>query len=154
MRRPLKRPLQFKEYYTKPDNDSTHAYEGIVPLLRELKARGYALAIVSNKLDGAVKSLSQNYFEGIVEVAIGDQEGLRKKPEPDMVEAALKELGKTKEQAVYVGDSDVDLLTAKNSGLPCISVLWGFRDKDFLTAHGAQCFAETPADILISLEKL
>ena len=101
-----------------------------------------------------MKSLSQNYFEGIVEVAIGDQEGLRKKPEPDMVEAALKELGKTKEQAVYVGDSDVDLLTAKNSGLPCISVLWGFRDKDFLTAHGAQCFAKTPADILISLEKL
>ena len=145
---------KFKEYYTKHDNDSTHAYEGIVPLLRELKARGYALAIVSNKLDVAVKSLSQNYFEGIVEVAIGDQEGLRKKPEPDMVEAALKELGKTKEQAVYVGDSDVDLLTAKNSGLPCISVLWGFRDKDFLTAHGAQCFAETPADILISLEKL
>ena len=109
---------KFKEYYTKHDNDSTHAYEGIV------------------------------------EVAIGDQEGLKKKPEPDMVEAALKELGKTKEQAVYVGDSDVDLLTAKNSGLPCISVLWGFRDKDFLTAHGAQCFAKTPADILISLEKL
>lgn len=142
----------FKEYYTKHDNDSTRAYEGVVPLLRELKKRGYALAIVSNKLDGAVKSLSRNYFEGIVEVAIGDQEGLAKKPAPDMVEAALSELGKPKEHAVYVGDSDVDLLTAKNSGLPCISVLWGFRDKDFLIAHGAQHFAETPADILDYLE--
>jgi phosphoglycolate phosphatase len=137
----------FKAYYAKHSHDRTGAYAGVVELLRELKEDGYALAIVSNKLDSAVKELSRVYFDGIVKVAIGDQPGLAKKPAPDMVEAALKELGKTKEHAVYVGDSDVDFLTAKNSGLPCISVLWGFRDKDFLVACGADRFAETPEDV-------
>lgn len=137
----------FKAYYALHNNDCTKAYDGVVELLRQLKAEGYALAIVSNKLDSAVKTLSRDYFEGIVTVAIGDQEGLAKKPAPDMVEAALRELGKTKEAAVYVGDSDVDLLTARNSGVPCISVLWGFRDREFLLEHGADRFARTPMEI-------
>lgn len=137
----------FKEYYAKHNNDRTGAYEGVVELLRELKEEGFALAIVSNKLDAAVKELSEVYFDGIVKVAIGDQPGLAKKPAPDMVEAALKELGKTKEHAVYVGDSDVDFMTAQNAGLPCISVLWGFRDKEFLISCGADCFAATPKDV-------
>jgi phosphoglycolate phosphatase len=137
----------FKAYYAEHNNDHTGAYPGVVELLRELKKEGYALAIVSNKLDSAVKELSQVYFEGIVTVAIGDQPGMAKKPAPDMVNAALEKLGKTKEHAVYVGDSDVDLSTAKNAGLPCISVLWGFRDKEFLVECGADCFAEIPEDV-------
>jgi phosphoglycolate phosphatase len=137
----------FKTYYGKHNNDHTGAYTGVVELLRDLKAEGYSLAIVSNKLDVAVKELAQTYFEGIVTVAIGDQPGMAKKPAPDMVEEALRELGKTKERAVYVGDSDVDLATARNSGLPCISVLWGFRGREFLEAMGADCFAQQPADV-------
>lgn len=144
---------KFKEYYAIHCNDKTKAYDGILPLLRELDRQGYALAIVSNKLDSAVKELNEIYFEGIVKVAIGEVEGVAKKPAPDMVEKALRELGKAKETSVYVGDSDVDLMTARNSGLPCISVLWGFRDEAFLKEHGAERFAKVPADIRKILEQ-
>lgn len=138
---------KFKAYYKEHCNDKTKAYKGVVALLRELKEKGYALAIVSNKLDSAVKELSEIYFEGIVQVAIGEREGVAKKPAPDTVYAALAELGMPRESAVYVGDSDVDVMTAKNAGLPCISVLWGFRDREFLEQHGATQFAETPEDV-------
>lgn len=145
---------KFREYYGLHCNDKTRAYDGILPLLRELEQQGYGLAIVSNKLDSAVKELNEIYFEGIVKVAIGEVEGIAKKPAPDMVEKALRELGKTKETAVYVGDSDVDLLTAKNAGLPCISVLWGFREEEFLKQYGAQYFAKTPAEIPGLIEEI
>lgn len=138
---------KFREYYGVHCNDKTKAYDGILPLLRELEKEGYGLAIVSNKLDSAVKELNEIYFEGIVKVAIGEVEGIAKKPAPDMVEKALGELGKTKETAVYVGDSDVDLMTARNVGLPCISVLWGFREEGFLKEQGARYFAKAPAEI-------
>ena len=138
---------KFRKYYGVHCNDKTKAYDGILPLLRELEKEGYGLAIVSNKLDSAVKELNEIYFEGIVKVAIGEVEGIAKKPAPDMVEKALRELGKTKETAVYVGDSDVDLMTARNVGLPCISVLWGFREEGFLKEQGARYFAKAPAEI-------
>lgn len=138
---------EFKTYYGVHCNDRTKAYDGILPLLRELKEEGYALAIVSNKLDSAVKELAEIYFEGIVPVAIGEMEGVAKKPAPDTVYKALEELGMPVETAVYVGDSDVDIMTAKNAGLPCISVLWGFRDEAFLRAHGATQFVKKPEEI-------
>lgn len=137
----------FKEYYGEHCNDKTRVYEGVVALLRELKAEGYALAIVSNKPDSAVKELSEIYFDGIVKTAIGEKEGVAKKPAPDTVYAALEELHMPAERAVYVGDSEVDVMTAKNSGLPCISVLWGFRDRKFLEENGAAAFAETPREV-------
>lgn len=137
----------FKEYYGEHCNDKTRAYDGVVELLRELRDEGYALAIVSNKLDSAVKELSEIYFDGIVKAAIGEKEGVAKKPAPDTVYAALEELQMPAERAVYVGDSEVDVMTAKNSGLPCISVLWGFRDRKFLEEHGAVTFAETPREV-------
>lgn len=136
----------FKEYYGEHCNDETRAYDGIPALLQELKNAGYAMAIVSNKIDSAVQDLCARYFPQ-VDVAIGDRENLRRKPEPDSVFLALKALGRTREEAVYVGDSDVDLATAQNAGLPCISVLWGFRDREFLAAHGATTFVETPDEI-------
>jgi phosphoglycolate phosphatase len=142
----------FKEYYGEHCNDKTKAYDGILELIKDLKAQGYSLAIVSNKVDSAVKSLQKRYFADI-EVAIGDREGMKIKPAPDSVNLALTELGKNKQNAVYVGDSDVDIETARNSGLPCISVLWGFRDKEFLINHGADTFADKPSDILDLLEK-
>lgn len=138
---------KFREYYGVHCNDKTKPYEGVLELIRELKKAGYALAIVSNKLDSAVKELSEIYFEGIVKVAIGEKEGVAKKPAPDTVYAALRELNMPKETAVYVGDSEVDVMTAKNSGLPCISVLWGFRDEAFLRQNGATQFARTAEEV-------
>lgn len=138
---------KFREYYGVHCNDKTKPYEGVLELIRELKKAGYALAIVSNKLDSAVKELAEIYFEGIVKVAIGEKEGVAKKPAPDTVYAALRELNMPKETAVYVGDSEVDVMTAKNSGLPCISVLWGFRDEAFLRQNGATQFARTAEEV-------
>ena len=143
----------FKEYYGEHCNDATKAYEGISELLQELKNMGYVLAIVSNKIDSAVQDLNRRYFPQ-VDVAIGDREDLRRKPEPDSVFLALKELGRTKEEAVYVGDSDVDLLTAQNAGLPCISVLWGFRDREFLEERGATTVVEKPMEIAGILSRI
>lgn len=143
----------FKEYYKEHCNDATKAYDGIRELLQELKNRGYALAIVSNKIDSAVQDLNNRYFSQ-VDIAIGDRENLRRKPEPDSVFLALQALGRTREEAIYVGDSDVDLLTAQNAGLPCISVLWGFRDKEFLVEHGATAFVEKPMEIIELLSRI
>ena len=121
--------------------------------MAQLKEQGYALAIVSNKVDAAVKALRDKYFKE-VSVAIGDREGMARKPAPDSVELALRELGKQKEQAVYIGDSDVDLQTAVNAGLPCISVLWGFRDKAFLVEHGASIFAKSPREVIDQIQNI
>ncbi len=138
---------KFNEYYGVHCNDCTKSYDGMTELLKWLKERGYALAIVSNKPDFAVKELSRIYFDGLVETAVGEREGIARKPAPDTVLAALKELGRNKEEAVYVGDSEVDVATAANAGIPCISVLWGFRDRERLTLNGAENFAATPEDI-------
>jgi phosphoglycolate phosphatase len=143
----------YKEHYDAHCLDKTGPYDGIVEVMEELKRRGYKLAIVSNKIDSAVKELNNKFFSKAVEVAIGEKPGVNRKPAPDMVEAALKEMGSSKEESVYIGDSEVDFMTAKNSGLPCISVLWGFRDKDYLIEQGAYCFADKPSDIIQILEE-
>jgi phosphoglycolate phosphatase len=137
----------FRKYYMEHSLDTTRPYDGIPELIHELKKRGCRMAVVSNKMMAATQELVHHFFPEI-EVAIGEDEaaGIRKKPAPDTVFAAMKQLGEG--SALYVGDSDVDLATARNSGLPCISVLWGFRDRDFLLAHGATTFVEQPLDIL------
>lgn len=139
----------FRQYYMQHSLDTTRPYDGIVETIRELKLRGCRLAVVSNKMMAATQELVAHFFPD-VEVAIGEHEaaGIRKKPAPDTVDEALRQLGVTREGAVYVGDSDVDLLTARNSGLPCISVLWGFRDREFLLAHGATTLIERPEELL------
>lgn len=137
----------FRQYYLVHCQDNTCLYPGVASMLQELKGKGLKLAIVSNKLQSGVDELYRAYFQDLVDVAIGEREGIVRKPAPDMVEIALSELGVTKEEAVYVGDSEVDVLTAQNSGLPCISVLWGFRDRDILLAHGATCLVERPEEI-------
>lgn len=137
----------FREYYTVHCQDKTHAYDGILELLQQLKTAGYKLAIVSNKLDSAVKELHQSYFSEYVQAAIGEKEGVQRKPAPDMVLNALTELRCTKQEAVYIGDSEVDIQTAANAGLDCISVSWGFRDADFLQKKGACVIADTPQQL-------
>lgn len=142
---------KFREHYLKHNLDRTRPYDGVLELLAELKRRGKKLAIVSNKFYAATQDLAHHFFADTIEVAIGERENIRKKPAPDTVLEALRQLGASKDGAVYIGDSDVDVMTAKNSGLPCISVLWGFRDKEFLIEHGANLFVETPHDILAKL---
>jgi phosphoglycolate phosphatase len=139
----------FRTYYMEHSLDSTKPYDGIRELLQELKKRGCKMAVVSNKMMAATQELVTHFFPEI-EVAMGENEaeGIRKKPAPDMVFEALKQLGEDPETAVYIGDSDVDIQTAKNAGLPCISVLWGFRNKDFLQEHGATSFIEHPKELL------
>ena len=148
----------FRQYYMQHSLDTTRPYDGIPELIHELKNRGCQMAVVSNKMMAATQELVHHFFPDIP-VAIGEHEaaGIRKKPAPDTVYEALRQLGiihhpssiiHQTSDIVYVGDSDVDIETARNSGLPCISVLWGFRSCDFLLAHGATTFAERPADIL------
>ena len=146
----------FRQHYMQHSLDTTRPYDGIPELIHELKNRGCQMAVVSNKMLAATQELVHHFFPDIP-VAIGEHEaaGIRKKPAPDTVYEALRQLGypfqlegDSGRVAVYIGDSDVDLATARNSGLPCISVLWGFRDRDFLLAHGATTFAEHPLDIL------
>lgn len=140
----------FRQHYMAHSLDTTKPYEGIPETLAALKARGCRLAVVSNKFMSATQELIRHFFPDTIEVAIGEHEaeGIRKKPAPDTVVEALRQLGVGKEGAVYVGDSDVDIMTARNAGLPCISVLWGFRDRDFLIKHGAKTFISAPSELL------
>lgn len=140
----------FRQYYMQHSLDTTRPYDGIQEVLLTLRQRGCRLAVVSNKFDAATKELCKHFFPNTIEVAVGEHEaeGIRKKPAPDTVIEALSQLGVSADNAVYVGDSDVDLQTAQNAGLPCISVLWGFRDKDFLLAHGATSFITSPQKLL------
>ena len=143
----------FREHYEAHCMDRTGPYEGIPELMKKLKENGYRMAIVSNKIDPAVKELNDRFFSEYVDVAIGEREGIKRKPAPDTVEQALKELGSSKERSVYVGDSEVDILTAVNSGMPCIAVLWGFRDREYLMENGGEIFAATPDDVFRVLKK-
>ena len=149
----LKNPLfeetfaTFRQHYMQHNLDTTQPYPGIMQLLEQLKAEGKNIAVVSNKFYAATRELCRHFFGDLVPVAIGEREDIRKKPAPDTVIEALRELGVDKEGAVYIGDSDVDIMTAKNSGMPCVSVLWGFRDKEFLLEHGATTLISQPEDM-------
>lgn len=138
----------FREHYLQHSLDTTSPYPGIAALLRELRCRGKRVAIVSNKFYAATQELARHFFFDTVEVAIGEREDIRKKPAPDTVLEAMRQMGVGKDGAVYIGDSEVDVQTARNVGIPCVSVLWGFRDRDFLLGHGASCFVERPEEIL------
>ena len=138
----------FRDDYIAHQFDTTRPYSGIVEMLGELRHRGIRVAVVSNKFNDATCALCRHFFDGLVDVAIGEREGIRKKPAPDTVYEALRQLEAKRETAVYVGDSDVDIQTAHNAGIPCISVLWGFRNRDFLIVHGATALAENPMELL------
>ena len=140
----------FKEHYAKNMYNHTSTYKGIPELLKKLKDRGIKTAVVSNKFDLAVKELSKKYFGDLIDIAIGENEqaGIKKKPAPDTVFEVLNLMDLKSEDAIYIGDSDVDILTAKNSNMPCISVIWGFRDKEFLIKNNATIIVDNPDEIL------
>ena len=136
---------RFREVYATCQKDTTGPYEGIPEAVAALAEQGVKMAIVSNKIDSAVQDLNDEFFH--MDVCVGEREGVARKPAPDSVFTAMKELGADPERTVYVGDSNVDLMTAQNAGLPCISVLWGFRTLQELQSYGATCIVETPADM-------
>lgn len=138
---------EFLAYYTAHATDYTRPYEGIVPLLHRLRAAGVKTAVVSNKGDAAVQELCRTYFAGCFDLAVGERAGVRRKPAPDMVNAALDELHIPREAAIFIGDSEVDFATATNAGLPAVLVTWGFRDAALLRTLGARAVVDTMEEI-------
>lgn len=137
----------YRGHYSSNLQNKTKPYDGILPMLHRLKEEGYRLAIVSNKYDTAVKALCEDYYSDYITIAIGESKGVNKKPAPDSVFRAIEELSSSVSESIYVGDSDVDVLTAHNSGLKCIGVTWGFRDRSVLEHHGADFIIDSPEEI-------
>lgn len=138
----------FNVYYKEHCADTTCAYPGVMELLQEARRLGCQTAIVSNKADYGVQELAKQYFPGLLDAACGEQEGIAKKPAPDMLVAVMHKLGADKDSTIYIGDSDTDLMTAANTGIPCIGACWGFRGREFLVEHGATLLAEKVQDVL------
>lgn len=136
----------FLPYYQLHNMDKTRPYEGVSEMLDRLKEQGRRMAIVTNKVHAASQALCGRFFPQ-VDVVVGSQPGLPNKPAPDMVRAAMERLGVGPEEAVYVGDSEVDLATARNTGLDCVCVTWGFRDKEELERQGGTVFAASPQEL-------
>ncbi|MBQ6752262.1 MAG: HAD family hydrolase [Clostridia bacterium] len=136
----------FNEYYIDHSLDNTKPYEGVTDTINKLREMGVKQAIVSNKIDYAVKTLNDNFFQ--VDIALGVTDDLPRKPAPDMVHKAMDLLHANPETTVYIGDSEVDLKTAENSNLDCISVLWGFRKREEIELFKPMCMVETPDEIL------
>lgn len=142
----------YKEDYDRNYLIKTAPYPGVMQLLDELHAAGCLVGIVSNKPDSTVRSLADALFQGKADIAVGEKAGIRRKPAPDTVLAAMEALGATKAETVYVGDSEVDVMTARAAGVPCISVTWGFRDRDVLEEAGAACFADNCKALMTLLQ--
>lgn len=144
--------LQFyRKYYNDHAQIKTEPYPGISSLLQQLKERGIELAVVSNKPDEAVKQLTNRYFPNIFSAVVGNRADCAVKPAPDSVFLALSRMNRSVEGAVYVGDSEVDIATGKNAGMPCFSVTWGFRTAQFLSDHGAEHLIGSAEELLSAL---
>ena len=138
----------FRKDYAENNQVLTAPYEGITELLLALREKNIRIGVVSNKFDSAVKALCAEYFGSLVEVAVGERENVRRKPHPDSLFAAMEALNIQPKDCLYVGDSETDVASAKNAGIDCLSVLWGFRDKETLDKAGATRFVSTPNEIL------
>ena len=136
-----------REYYYTHSNVKTKPYAGIMELLEKLDKEGYKQAIVSNKPDKAVKDLNDIYFEKYIFPAVGEQNGVRRKPAPDTVNKVMETLQVSREECLYVGDSEVDIETAANAGIDCASVSWGFRDSQLLREKGASDISDTTEEL-------
>lgn len=134
-------------YYKDHCNDTTRPYDGVPELLKKLKDKGIRLAVVSNKIDPAVKELAEKWYGDLFDVAVGEMPGIRRKPAPDLVFKAMEEMGADPAQTVYVGDTEVDIATAGNSNLPCICVTWGFRDLEEIIDLGADVYCNTTEEV-------
>lgn len=140
----------FQQHYLLHCRDHSKPYDGILELLGSLKKKGIKMAIVSNKPDSGVKQLNAEYFAEFIDVALGENEkaGKPRKPAPEMVFEAMKQLSSTPASTLYVGDSDVDIMTARNAGIDCLSVTWGFKTTEFLTQFGATMMIDAPSELI------
>ncbi len=137
----------FKEYYKSHSLIKTKPYDGIIPMLEELKKQGIKTAVVTNKMHEAAEDIVHIFFDGLIDTTVGQVDGVAQKPQPDGINLVLSSLSVSKERAVYVGDSEVDCITAINAGMPCIGVTWGFRDRYVLLENGASCIIDSPEQI-------
>lgn len=138
----------FKAHYKENMNNKTCLYDGIPELLKVLRENGHKIAVVSNKFEPAVKGLCDIYFKDLIDLAAGQTQTRNRKPAPDGVFYAMDKLGADKEQTIYIGDSEVDVETARNSALPCIGVTWGFRGREVFEEQNAEYIVDTPEEIL------
>ncbi len=138
----------FTKYYKEHCKDKTKPYDGIKEMLKQLRDAGIITAVLSNKADYAVQILCQDFFEGLFDFALGDREGQRRKPYPDGVNTVLEQFHLTAKDSVYIGDSDVDIETAKNAAMDALIVSWGFRTEEFLKQHGAEIVVHTPEELI------
>ena len=141
----------FKTHYEKNSCVNTKPYDGINEVLEILKNKGIKTAVVTNKVHWAAEEIVCHFFDGFIDLTVGQIDGVAQKPEPDGIFFALEKLGEAKENAVYVGDSEVDCITARNAGVPCIGVTWGFRNREILEKNGADFIVSEPKEILSSV---
>lgn len=138
----------YQTYYDKHNNDLTAPYDGILELLSTLKEQGYKLAVVSNKYRYLVEALNHDIFKDYFDISMGEMEGIPIKPAPDMIYIALKEMNLSKDEVIFIGDSDVDMMTANHAQIKSIGVTWGYRSKEVLKKHQASYIVDQPIDIL------
>lgn len=136
---------EYKSYYNDHSKIKTKPYDGVLELLKKLKGLGIKTAVVSNKPDAATHILCREYFGDLIDFALGDREGVKRKPDAEPIKIAMEKLGC--DRAVFVGDSEVDVMTARNAELPCVCLTWGFRDRDLLEKYGAKVFASTASEL-------
>ena len=139
---------EFKSYYAVHWREATCPYAGVVELVEGLHCKGLKLAVVSNKSDAEVKNLCAEFFGGNILIARGEVPGVPRKPAPDSVLLTLEALGVSREKALYIGDSEVDVRTARNAAVDCVAVTWGFRSRGELEAEGATVFIDKPSELL------
>ena len=138
----------FMDYYNQHKNDNTAPYEGIIDLLNDLKNAGIKLAVVTNKAHMSAKPLIENTFIGVFDEIVGQKEGVPTKPNPQSVASVLEKLNVTPDECLFVGDSGVDMQTAKNANIKAVGVLWGFRKQDELLENGADVIISSPQNLL------
>lgn len=138
----------FKEYYKENSLVETKPYDGIIEMIEKLRKDGVKTAVVTNKMHEAAEDIVRIFFGNLIDVTLGQVDGVAQKPQPDGINLVLEKLGVSKEKAVYVGDSEVDCITAKNAEIPCVGVTWGFRDRDVLIENGADIIVDSPEDII------
>lgn len=137
----------FKEHYSEHCCEKTRPYDGVMETLKVLKSRDVKIGIVSNKFQDAAEDVCEHYFEGLYDIVVGESDKCRRKPAPDGIDMICNKYNVDKEDVLFFGDSEVDIKTAENADVYCVSVLWGFRDRDFLAKNGAKIFISNPLDI-------
>lgn len=143
----------YRPYYAAHAADKTRPFDGVLPMMARLKADGLVLAIISNKPDAAVQPLAKAYFKDLVALSVGETEGVRRKPHPDMLMSAADRLGLDLRRCLYVGDSEVDIDTANNAGIDCVCVTWGFRTREALVKAGAKHIIDAPEELVAFVEE-